>query len=220
MYTLAGYYYHDLMIKLLIADDHKILLDGFQSLFKEVDDIDVMATASNGQEVLDLLNEYQVDIVLLDINMPILNGVETCKKISREFPGVKVIALSMYREASYVKRMKTFGAKGYVLKDDSAKEIVTAIRSVYKGKEYYSTQLKDLIFESLFSAVKSEVPAITRREKDVLTQIAEGHSNKIIADKLFISQHTVDSHRKNLLSKLDAKNTAELVKKAMERGLI
>jgi len=208
------------MIKILIADDHKLLLDGFTSIFKSMPDLEVVATAQNGQEVLDLLEQTNIDVALLDINMPILNGVETCKKISRLYPDVKVIALSMYREASYVKRMRSFGARGYVLKDDSAEEIVEAIRSVFANKEYYSKQLKDLIFDSLFSSNKPEMPAVTRREKDVLQKISEGHSNRVIAELLFISQHTADSHRKNLLAKFNAKNTAELVRKAMEKGFI
>jgi len=208
------------MIKILIADDHKLLLDGFTSIFKSMPDLEVVATAQNGQEVLDLLEQTNIDVALLDINMPILNGVETCKKISRLYPDVKVIALSMYREASYVKRMRSFGARGYVLKDDSAEEIVEANRSVFANKEYYSKQLKDLIFDSLFSSNKPEMPAVTRREKDVLQKISEGHSNRVIAELLFISQHTADSHRKNLLAKFNAKNTAELVRKAMEKGFI
>ena len=207
-------------IRVLLADDHKLLLDSFALIFKDHPTVDVVATAANGLEVLDILAEHEIDIVLLDINMPKLNGVETCKKITRLFPSVSVIALSMYREASYVKRMKSFGAKGYVLKDDTAEEIIEAVISVYSGKEYFSKQLKDLIFESLFSAVKPDLPAVTRREKDVLAEIANGLSNKSIAEKLFISQHTVDSHRKNLLAKLEAKNSAELVKIAMEKGII
>lgn len=207
-------------IRILLADDHKLLLDSFALIFKDIAYIDVVATAADGLEVLDILTAQEVDVVLLDINMPKLNGVETCKKITRSFPNVAVIALSMYREASYVKRMKSFGAKGYVLKDDTADEIIEAITAVFNGKEYFSKQLKDLIFESLFSAVKPDLPAVTRREKDVLAEIADGLSNKSIAEKLFISQHTVDSHRKNLLAKLEAKNSAELVKIAMEKGII
>ena len=208
------------MIRILIADDHKMLLDGFVALFKAEPEIEVVAVAGNGQGVLDTLNDIEVDIVLMDINMPVLNGVETCKKIKQIYPAVKVIALSMYREASYVKRMKAFGASGYVLKDDSAADIVAAIKIVQSGQEYYSPQLKEMIMNSLFADMKKEQATLTRREKEVLEEIAEGYSNKVIAEKLFVSSHTIDSHRKNLLAKFEAKNTAELVKKAMEQGLI
>ncbi len=208
------------MINLLIADDHQILLDGFSSIFKSIDDIEVVCTAVNGADVLDKLKTNHVDVVLLDINMPELNGVQTCKKITSLYPDVKVIAITMIREPSYVKRMKAYGAKGYVLKDDSSDAIVEAIYSVYQGKEYYSDQLKEILFNSVFSNIPSTALSLTRREKEVLSLIAEGYSNKQIAAKLFISVHTVDSHRKNLLSKFNSKNTAELVKKAMERGML
>ncbi len=208
------------MIRLLIADDHKILLDSFVSLFRDQKDIVVVAIANNGVQVMELLNGTEVDVALLDINMPEMNGVETAKKISKEFPSVKVIALSMYKEASYVKRMKAHGAKGYLLKDDSADEMIKAIHLVDQGQEYYSNQLKDLLLSHILTSEKTSIAALTRREKEVLGLIADGNSNKAIASKLFVSIHTVDSHRKNLLAKFDAKNTAELVKKAMEKGLI
>ena len=208
------------MIRLLIADDHKVLLDGFVSLFRDQEEISVVGVASNGMQVLDILKGTEVDIALLDINMPELNGVETARRISKEFPNTKIIALSMYKEASYVKRMKENGAMGYILKDDSADEMIEAIQQVHIGQEYFSSQLKDLLLSQVLTQKKSSDARLTRREKEVLTHIADGFSNKEIADKLFVSTHTIDSHRKNLLAKLEAKNTAELVKKAMERGII
>lgn len=207
-------------IRLLIADDHQLLLDSLTTWFDQVEGLEVVGRAKNGLEVLKIVKETAVDVVLMDINMPELNGIMTCKKLTKSHPLVKVIALSMYREASYVKRMKSFGAKGYVLKDDSAEEMTTAIRAVHDGKEYYSSQLKDLIIDSLFTTLKPALPTITRREKEVLEKIAAGYSNNKIATLLFISAHTVDSHRKNLLAKFEAKNSAELVSKAMEQGLL
>ncbi len=208
------------MINILIADDHKVLMDGFVSIFKNVEDFHVVASVNNGQEVLDKLKETEVDIVLLDINMPVLNGVETCKKISKDYPQVKVIALSMYRESSFVKRMKQNGAKGYLLKDDSADIIIEAIHTVSKGKEYYSDQLKNILFNQVFEEKTFNTAAVTKREKEVLELIAEGMTNKEIGDKLFVSNHTIISHRKNLIEKFNAKNTAELVKLAIEKGVI
>jgi DNA-binding NarL/FixJ family response regulator len=207
------------MIKLLIADDHKVLLDGFKSLFENISDIEVVSTASNGVEVLDKLKQVEVDVVLLDINMPVLNGVETCKKIHKLYPTIRIVALSMYKEVSYVKRMKAYGASAYILKDDSAAEIVKAIYKVYAGEEYFSLQLKDLLFNNVLSEDTGMV-SLTRREKEVIQLISEGLSNKEIGEKLILSTHTIDSHRKNLLSKFNAKNKAELVKKAMEKGLL
>lgn len=208
------------MIRLLIADDHKVLLDGICSYFSEIEHIKVVETVQNGQNVLDKLNDHNIDIVLLDINMPVLNGVETCKAISKRFPKIKVIALSMYKQASYVKRMKGYGAKGYLLKDDSAAEMIKAIETVYEGGTYYSNKLMGLLISNVFETETKSESHLTRREKEVLELIARGMSNKEIANQLTLSIHTIDSHRKNLLMKFDAKNTAELVRITIEKGLI
>lgn len=208
------------MINILIADDHTVLMDGFISIFKNVDNFHVVASVNNGAKVLEVLAEKEVDIVLLDINMPVLNGVETCKKISKEYPEVKVIALSMYRQASFIKRMRQNGAKGYVLKDDTAEIITEAIQKVYQGREYYSEQLKNIVMNNVFQKEQSNVSMVTKREKEVLELIAQGLTNKGISEKLFLSDHTVVSHRKNLISKFNAKNTAELVRITMEKGII
>lgn len=208
------------MINILIADDHKVLMDGFISIFKNVEEFQVVASANNGKEVLELLSKTKVDIALLDINMPILNGVETCKKINKDYPDVKVIALSMYRQASFIKRMKQNGAKGYVLKDDSADILIEAIHKVHGGEEYYSDQLKNILMNNVFQEKNFDANSITKREKEVLELIAKGLTNKEISEKLFVSDHTAISHRKNLLSKFNAKNTADLVRIAMEKGLI
>lgn len=208
------------MIRLLIADDHKVLLDGICSYFSEIEHIEVVDTAQNGNEVLKKLSQRQVDIVLLDINMPELNGVETCKAISKKFPSTKVIALSMYKQASYVKRMKGYGAKAYLLKDDSAAEMIKAIETVYEGGTYYSHKLMGLLISNVFETETKIENHLTRREKEVLELIARGMSNKVIANQLTLSTHTIDSHRKNLLMKFDAKNTAELVRITIEKGLI
>lgn len=208
------------MIKLLIADDHKVLLDGFLSIFEKETDIQVVATAENGLKVLELLKVNEVDICLLDINMPELNGVQTCRKIMKEYPSQKVVALSMYKQSSFVKRMKQNGAKGYLLKDDSAEEMLKAIRVVHEGGEYYSKQLTDLLLSSILDGKSIMQAKITSRELEVLNLLAEGFTNQEISKKLFLSEHTIISHRKNLISKLQAKNSAELVKIAMEKGLI
>lgn len=208
------------MINILIADDHKVLRDGFISIFENVDDFNVVASVNNGKEVLKALSSTPVDVVLMDINMPELNGVEACKKISKKYPKVKVVALSMYRESSFVKRMKQNGAKGYLLKDDSAETIIDAIHEINKGKEYYSDQLKYHLYSEVFHEKRSNSTVITKREKEVLQLIANGMTNKEIGKKLFVSDHTIISHRKNLIEKFSAKNTAELVKLAVEKGVI
>ena len=208
------------MIQLLIADDHQVLLDGFVSIFDAVDQIKVVDTATNGREVLEKLHGTEVDIALLDINMPELNGVETCKQISRRYADTKVIALSMYDNPSYVKRMIKHGAMGYLLKNDTAQEIIKAIETVHEGERYFSSQLKNIL-NSFEPEHRTHYEAqISSRELEVLQLIAEGFTDQQIADQLFISIHTVNSHRKKLLLKFDARNTAELVKKTLEKGII
>lgn len=211
------------MIRLLIADDHQVLLDGFISIFDTIDDITVVGMAHNGKEVLSYLEDNPVDAILLDINMPILNGVETCKKITKLYPEVKVVALSMYDQQSYFKRMIQYGAKGYLLKNDNSEEIEKAIRKVVDGGRYISSKMQsmlssiDYISGNKASLMGSE---ISPRELEVLSLVAGGLTDQQVASKLFISYHTVNSHRKSLLLKLDAKNTADLVRKAMEKGVI
>lgn len=211
------------MIRLIIADDHQVLLDGFNAIFDQIDDIEVVATAQNGKEVLNLLKTQQTDVILMDINMPVLNGVEACKKITKSYPGIKVIALTMYDQQSYFKRMIQYGAKGYLLKNDKADEIESAIRKVVEGGIYVSSQLQSMLTSIDFiSGKKSSMMGfeISDREKEVLSHIAEGRTDQEISKLLFISFHTVNSHRKNLLLKMGAKNTAELVKKAMNKGIL
>ena len=207
------------MIQILIADDHQVLLDGFSAIIEKVEDMNVAATASNGLQVLEILKTIQIDIVLLDINMPVLNGVETCQEIQKNHPSVNVIALSMHKKQSFIKRMMQYGAKGYILKDDPSSEIILGIREVLLGNKFYSRRVMDVILS--FDKTKTlEQSSISDREIEVLQLISEGMTNQRIADLLHLSPHTTESHRRHLLSKLDAKNTAELVRKGIAKGLI
>ncbi|MFT4568209.1 MAG: DNA-binding NarL/FixJ family response regulator [Saprospiraceae bacterium] len=211
------------MIRLLIADDYQVLLDGFNSIFDSIEDITVIGTAQNGKEVLEILKTSAIDVILLDINMPVLNGVETCKKLTKQYPGIKVIALSTYDQQSYFKRMMQYGAKGYLLKNDGAETIEKAIRMVITGGRFISPQFQNMLSSiDYLSGKKASLMGseIAPKELKVLNNIASGLTDLQIADKLFLSFRTVNSHRKNLLLKLDAKNTAELIKKAMERGVL
>jgi len=207
------------MIRLLIADDHQFLLDGFGAIVETLDDMEIVGQASNGQQVLTLLESHEVDIALLDINMPILNGVETCKKIQKSYPDTNVIALSMHKKQSFVKRMIQYGASGYILKDDPSKHIIDGIRIVAEGGTYFSPRVMDMAM-SFTKVSKNALSQITEREIEVLHLISNGLTNQEIADKLHLSPHTTESHRRHLLTKMDARNTAELVRKGMEKGLI
>lgn len=207
------------MIRLLIADDHQFLLDGFSSIVDSLDDMMIAATASNGKQVLSILENQDIDVVLLDINMPVLNGVETCKKIQKLYPSLKVIALSMHKKPSFIKRMIQYGAKGYILKDDPSSEIINGIRLVDEDGVYFSRRVNDIAL-SLSIPQGSDLNNISDREIEVLQLISQGLTNHEIADQLHLSPHTTESHRRHLLTKLDARNTAELVRKGMEKGLI
>ncbi|MEL6123472.1 MAG: response regulator transcription factor [Bacteroidota bacterium] len=209
------------MIRLLIADDHQVLLDGFRAMFDDSEVIQVVATARDGLEVISYLKDHEVDVILMDIQMPRMNGIETCKKVHRSNPDIKVIALSMYDQRSYFKRMIQYGASGYLLKNDSAEEIIQAILQVQEGQVYVSQSLKTQLLEldMLIPTSKLHTP-VTEREMEVLRLVSEGYTDQQIANQLHLSHHTIHSHRKNLIIKLGAKNTAELVRRAIEKGLI
>lgn len=206
------------MTRVLIADDHQVLLDGLESMLANHQDIRIVAKCSNGEEVLHRLRDSIVDIILLDINMPRMNGLETTKIIRERYPEVKVIALSMYRQPSYINRMLHLGAVGYVLKDDGKEEIIKAIIACKEGRQYLSDDVRKIIKNH-----KENQPVnlgLTSREKDVLIELGNGLNSNEIAEKLFISFHTVRTHRKHLLQKFDVKNVSGLLAKAKDMGII
>lgn len=207
-------------IRIFIADDHQLLLDGMAKIIEDIPDMQLVGTALSGEDTLAYLKDHPVDVVLLDINLPGLNGVEICKRISKYHPEVKVLTLSMYKRPSYIQRMLQFGAMGYLLKDDRAEEIENGIRKVMQGEHYFSSQIKLDLLSILQQKNKAKSQEITDRELEVLECIAHGLTNQEISEKLFLSQHTIESHRKNILAKLEAKNTADLIRIAIEKGLI
>ena len=219
-------YYHKpsyLMIRVLIVDDHKIVIEGMKLLLQNHPNIEVAGTALSGEEAIDLLPNLCPDVVLLDINMPGLNGIDTCKKLLELQPILKVIAISMHKESSLIKLMLSNGAKGYVLKNAGQDEVIEAIEAVYMGKTYLDETVNEIIVSSVTSAKSSKVespfPSLSRREKEILALILEEYTTQEIADKLFISFGTVETHRRNMLIKTGARNTAGLVRIALEYEL-
>ena len=204
---------------ILIIDDHPIVVAGLQQLLAQLDGIRVAATASNAFDAIALLREQSVDIILLDINLPDINGIDLCKKIKKEFPEIKILGISTFSERSYISRMINNGASGYLIKSASAEEIAAAIQTVMSGRLYLSLAMEHLLQPSS-RAPSGALPALTKREKEVLRLIADGMTNPQIAGKLFISPLTVDSHRKSLLTKFNVNNTASLVRMAVEQGLL
>lgn len=210
------------MIKLLIADDHQLLIDGIKSTLEDVEDITIIAKANNGFEVIKILESKKADIVLMDINMPYMDGLECTKKVNQDFPETKVIALTQYDEKRFVKRMIKNGACGYLLKDASKAELLKAIREVYAGKKYFSPKLSVKFLEDHYQTTKINplFPHLTERERQILNLICKGYSSIEIAEQLNISYNTVENHRANLMEKSDTKNTAGLVRWAVENELI
>lgn len=212
------------MIHILIVDDHQIVIDGLKLMLSSQSGMQCIAEANNGEEALQQAKRYDINIALIDINMPGMNGINLCKRLQEEAPHIKVIALSMFKEASLVKTMLKNGAKGYLLKNAGRDEVIEAIHRIHAGKNYFSEEITETIMNSFGGQGKksqnSPFPQISRREKQVLQLIVDEFTTAEIAEKLFISFGTVETHRRNLLIKLGARNTAGLVRVALEYGLL
>lgn len=208
------------MIKIAIADDHDLVREGLESLLKDTEDINPVILAKNGRELLDLMRGQSVHVVLLDIDMPELNGVETTRELKRLFPDVRILILTMHDEKHFIQQLIGEGAHGYLLKNSSRDELTTAIRLVYSGKNSFSGEVTMKLAGSDESEVSNELSELTSREMEILTEIAKGKSNKEIGEELFISHRTVDTHRTNLMKKLDVNNIAGLIRIAYRNNLI
>ena len=214
------------MIKIVIADDHKMFVDGIDSIIKNEKTMKVVGRSYDGPGVLTFLEEHEVDIILLDVNLPGMNGIEVCKSIKSKHPKVKVLAISMFNEESYVTEILNHGASGYILKNTGREELLQAINKVNEGQSYFSKDVTQTIMKGLMKHRKGSkkstklIPKISRREKEVLELIVKEHTTQEIANKLFISLKTVESHRSSLLAKLNARNSAGLVRIAMENKLV
>lgn len=207
------------MIKVFIIDDHPMVVEGLQSLLNRLKDIEVSGSVSNAFDAIPFIEKNIPDVILLDINLPEISGIELCKKIHQQFPSVKILGISTFSERSYISRMIENGASGYLIKSASAEEIAEAIQTVMGGKMYLSVAMEHMM-KPLSILPSEDLPALTKREKEILQLISEGLTNNQIAEKLFISPLTVDSHRKNLLTKLSVNNTASLIKLAVKHGLV
>ena len=211
------------MIDILIADDHQLMIDGIKTVLGGIEDFNFVAEANNGFQVIEKLESgIHVDVILMDINMPKLDGLECTRKISKKFPESRIIALSQYDEKRFVKRMVKYGASGYLLKDSGKDILEKAIRQVYAGEKYFSDRLKmRLVSQELkMEDTKSLFPNLSQRELEILNLICKEFSSQEIADRLFISFHTVESHRANMMSKAGVKNTAGLVRWAVENDFL
>lgn len=204
-------------IKIIIVDDHPMVQEGLKAMLNQIKLVNLVAIANNAYEALEMIEKFRPEMVLTDINMPEISGIELAAKIKKEFPKTKIIGMSTFNERNYITQMITNGADGFLVKNATKEEIEKCLLSVEQGKMYLSVDV------NLNNSEKDDlqnIPIISSREKEVLELIAEGFTNPQIADKLFVSTHTVDSHRKSLLIKFSVNNTASLIKQAVKYNLI
>ncbi|SEW27542.1 two component transcriptional regulator, LuxR family [Chryseobacterium wanjuense] len=206
------------MINIVIADDHEMILEGLESVIKNDDNLKIVGRGFNGKEVISLVNTYPVDIVVLDINMPIMDGIETTKLLKERNPNIKVLILTMHDEIAFIRSIIQARANGYILKNKGKEELLIAIYRILDGKDYFSDEVTQSIIANLRSDHVVGDIRLTNREKDVLYLIAEGLTTLEISEKLNIASTTVETHRRNLLEKTGVKNSKALIKFAIQNG--
>jgi DNA-binding NarL/FixJ family response regulator len=206
--------------KIFIADDHQLIIDGIEAIVNKVPEFELIGSAQDGKEAFQQILKLLPDLAILDIMMPGMDGIELCGKLKSEAPWIKVMIVSMEIDFGIIKSLLDLGADGYVLKDAGKQELLKALRSIAQGDKYFSSEVKDVFFDKPFDLQTTKNIILTSREKEVLELLSHGQSAKIIADNLCIGQSTVETHRKHLLSKLNVKNTAEMIRFAMENKLI
>jgi len=209
-------------IKIVIVDDHLMIARGIENMLSEQDSVEVVQNFESGESFLNQLDEIEFDVVLLDINLPGINGMEACQPILKAKPNASIIGLSNYANSTFIKNMMRAGAKGYLLKNTDKNELIEAIRTVYKGEIYLPSKLRQQLLNDSIGINESNsfIPKLSRREQEILNLIADEYTSSEIAEKLFISLKTVESHRKNLHQKLNVRNSAGLIKTAIKKGLI
>ncbi len=214
-------------IKILIVDDHEVVRDGLKNILISLNNVAIAGEAANGEDAISMYDSLKPDLVIMDISMPGMNGIEATRIIKENDPSAKILILTMHDNQEYLNQIIRSGAKGFVLKNTDKEELLDAVKTVAGGENFFSKDISKLIIENYIRSAKEtdknegykEVP-LTKREIEILKYIAEGNSNQEIANKLYISYNTVDTHRKNIMHKLSIKNTAGLVRYAIEKGLI
>ena len=211
-------------IRILLADDHKIVRNGLRTLIGKEAGMEVIGEAENGRKALKMAEKIRPNVVIMDVTMPDMNGIEAARKIVTEVPGVKVIALSMHSDRRFVLGMLEAGASGYLMKDCAFDELAKAVRSVATGQTYLSPSIADVLVKGYLDKVNEKISAarspLTEREREILQLLAEGRSSKEIAAHLGVSVKTVETHRRNMMQKLNMRSVAELTKYAIREGLI
>jgi len=207
-------------IRVLLADDHEVVRQGFAMLLDSQPDMEVVGQAADGREVLQLAHELRPNLVVMDVTMPNLGGVEATRRICEELPGVRIVALSMHSDSVYVREILRAGADGYLLKASSSADLLSAVRSVSRGESFLSPAVSHTVLEDYRKQAKAPIDLLTARERDVLQLVAEGATNKDVARKLGISVYTAEGYRSRVMEKLNLHSAGEIVRFAMRSGLI
>ena len=207
-------------IRLLLADDHPLIREGFRSLLNKNERFEIVGIAENGKELIELAGKELPDIILSDISMPVMNGMDAIEQVGNLYPSINCVILTMHEEREYIINALKIGVQGYILKNVERFDLEKAIVAIFEGGKYFSPIVTNILAESVVRQEQPVISELTPREKEVLELVAQGHSTKQIADKLGIGARTVESHRVNMLKKMKVNNTAELVRKAIEMKIL
>lgn len=210
-------------IKIIIADDHQLFREGLINLLADTPEIEIVANAENGKDAIEKAIIHRPDIVIMDIGMPILSGIEATRLLKEKMPNIKVIALSMHSDNQYIKGMLEAGASGYLLKSCTYNKLIEAINTVYSGKKYLSEEITNVIIDDYLGKendTSGKDQKLSERESEILKLFAEGKSSREISELLFISVKTVGTHKQHILEKLELKTTTDIVKYALKKGII
>jgi len=210
----------DAPISVLLVDDHALVRQGFRMILEAQSDMEIVGQASNGREAVELGEKLHPDVVVMDVAMPELNGIEATRRLAASTPRTRVLALSMHKDSMYVREILRAGARGYLLKDSGDADLIAAVRAVAKGEGYISPSVSDAVLSDYRRHVTDPLDLLTSREREVLQHIAEGKTNKEIANTLTLSVYTVEAHRGRIMEKLNLHSTGELVRFALRNGLI
>ncbi len=207
-------------IRILLADDHAVVRQGFKMILGAQPDMEIVGEAGNGREAVDLAETLKPDVVVMDVAMPELNGIEATRRLAASTPHARVLALSMHKDSVYVREILRAGARGYLLKDSGAADLISAVRAVASGEGFLSPAVSDAVLDDYRRHVTNPIDLLTSREREVLQLLAEGRTNKEIAGLLNLSVYTVDAHRGRIMEKLNLHSINELVRFAVRNGLI
>jgi DNA-binding NarL/FixJ family response regulator len=206
--------------RILLADDHSVVRSGFRALLNSQPDLEVIGEASDGLDAVEQAATLKPDVVVMDVTMPNLNGIEATRRLAHDAPRVRVLALSMHKDAVYVREILRAGARGYLLKDSGEQDLINAVRALAKGEGYISPAVSDAVLSDYRKHVTDPIDLLTSREREVLQRIAEGQTNKEVANSLNLSVYTIEAHRGRIMEKLNVHSTGELVRFAVRNGLI